>query len=196
MGRYAYGQRRRPQRRGGCTQGFFALIFVGSLGLLVYIFAVRPLITRAVAESIAGAPVGGAQTDAIAEQAGAAIPDAVAALPSGEIVVSEAEVNSFLAARPDALAPLDAASMRFTGGRAVADLSAYGLSSTASVNFAARDGRLLVIDPRIDGPLSVAISADQLADTLAERLNAALVAQNRRIEAVRVEEGQIVLVTS
>lgn len=200
MGRYAYRDRRRERAQGGCMRAFFALVFVGCLAVLVYTFAIRPALTRAVADAIAGPvptlmPQGQAGT-AVAAQAGAVIPDAVAALPPGEIVVSEADVNGFLAARPDAIAPLDSATMRFTGGLAVAEIAAYGMSSTASVGLTAQDGKLLVTSTRIDGPLALVISGDELAQTLADRLNAELATQNRRIEAVRVEEGQIVLITS
>lgn len=217
MGRYAYseGRGRRRRGRGGCLQAFIALAFLGCLAVLVYALALRPLLTRAVADGLAGGPVptlmpagapvptllpaGAAPGDpgaAAVEQAGAALPAAVAALPAGEIVVSEADVNGFLAARPEAIAPLDTVSLRFTPAGVVAQIGAYGLSSQASVGLAAEGGQLVVTGVTVDAPLSYVLSGPDLAAALAARLNAELAAQGRRVEDLRVEDGQMVIVTS
>ena len=207
MGRNAFRERRQRRGRGGCLNAFLALVFVGCLMVLVYTVALRPMLTRAVAEQITGGPLptlmpqgeAGGQGDAgaaVLEQAGAVLPDAVAALPAGELVVSEADVNGFLAARPDAIAPLDSATVSFTGGRAVAQIRAFGLRSSASVGLAAQDGRLVVTEVRVQPPLSLVVSGPELASALADGLNAELATQGRRIEDVRIEEGQLVLVTS
>ena len=213
MGRYAFRERRQRRGRGGCLNAFLALVFVGALLVLVYTVALRPMLTRAVAEQITGGPLPtlmpqseaggqsapGGQSEAgaaVLEQAGAVLPDAVAALPAGELVVSEADVNGFLAAHPDAIAPLDSATVSFTGGRAVAQIRAFGLRSSASVSLAAQDGRLVVTEVRVQPPLSLVVSGPELASALADGLNAELATQGRRIEDVRIEEGQLVLVTS
>ncbi len=207
MGRNTFRERRQRRGRGGCLNAFLALVFVGCLMVLVYTVALRPMLTRAVAEQITGGPLPtlmpqsapGGQGDAgaaVLEQAGAVLPDAVAALPAGELVVSEADVNGFLAANPDAIAPLDSATVSFTGGRAVAQIRAFGMRSSASVALAAQDGRLVVTEVRVQPPLSLVVSGPELASALADGLNAELATQGRRIEDVRIEEGQLVLVTS
>jgi hypothetical protein len=120
----------------------------------------------------------------------------VAALPPGELVVTEEEVNGYIAANPEALAPLDSASLRFVQGQAVVAVSAYGMHSIATVSLAAQGGRLVVTQAAIDNPLGLLISGDDLARPLADRLNAELVAQGRTVEELRIEEGQLVLITS
>jgi hypothetical protein len=205
MGRYAYRQQRSERGRPGCRNALFALIFVGCLAVLVYAFAVRPLLTRAVADELAGAPVPTlipAQpvqpqaATAVAGQADAVLPTALAALPAGELVVTEDEVNSFIASRPDAIQPLDSLSLRFTPGNVVAQISAYGVSSGATIGLAAQDGQVVVTSATVDAPLSYVLSGPDLARALADRLNAELTAQNRRVDDLRVEEGRLVLVTS
>ncbi len=208
MGRYAYRERRRGRRRGGLAGALLAVLFVAALCALIYALAIRPAVSRQVAEQIGGGPVPtlmpqgpapAAQSGlgaAVEEQAGAALPGAVAALPPGELVVSEEEVNGYIAANPQALAPLERASVSFTGGQAVAEIGAYGLSSTAAVGLAAQDGRVVVTSANISGPLAMVLSGDDLARSLADRLNAELSAQGRSVEELRVEEGQLVLVTN
>lgn len=200
MGRYAYSRRRERRRQPGCLAALFALLLLGGLAVLVYMLAGRPTLSRAVADEIVGGPVptlmpAGQAEAQVVEQAGAVLPTAVAALPSGALVVSDADINGFLASRPEAIAPLEQVSLQFTGGKARAQLTAYGVSSVATVGLAAEGGRVVVTDASVDAPLSYVLSGPELAATLAERLNAELAAQGRTVDELRIEEGQIVLVT-
>lgn len=195
--RYSRTPSRRPREGRGCLGalawfGVIVLMLLAGYGLLA-----RPAISAYIGERAAerfGAPSGGPGGQ-IAEQAGAVLPGAVAALPPGELVLTEQDANAFVAASPAALAPLERVQLRFTGGRAIADVGAYGLSGVASAGFAAQDGRLIVVDPQLDGPLGLALSGSELAGALADRLNAELAAQGRSVSDVRVEEGRLVLVT-
>ncbi|MGB9632694.1 MAG: hypothetical protein ACPL8I_05170 [Chloroflexaceae bacterium] len=181
--------------RRGCLRGCAALLFVAALLLLVYTFGLRPMLSRAVADQIAplsaatAVAAGGGRLDGL-------LPGAIAALPPGEVVLTEERANDFLAARPDAIAPLEAARLSFNDGRASATISAYGVSSAASVTLAADQGRLVVTSARLEPPLAYVLSADELACLLVERLNAELTAQGRRIDEVRIEQGRLILITS
>lgn len=181
--------------RRGCLRGCAALLFVAALLFLVYTFGLRPMLSRAVADQIAPLPA----ATAVAASGGRLdelLPGAIAALPPGEVVLTEERANDFLAARPDAIAPLEAARLSFDDGRAIATISAYGVSSAASVTLAADQGRLVVTSARLEPPLAYVLSADELARLLAERLNAELTAQGRRIDEVRIEQGRLILMTS
>lgn len=213
MGRYAYRPPpRRPREGRGCLPTLAALIAAAAVLVLVYAFAIRPMVSRRVADRIAGPaapvptlmatgapaapPAAGQAGPQVVEQAGAVMPTAVAALPPGQVVVSDADINGMIAARPDAIAPLEGASVTFTGGLATARISAYGLSSSATLGLAAQDGRVVVTSAQLDAPLSYVISGPEVAAALADRLNAELAAQGRRVDELRIEEGRLVLVTS
>ncbi|MCS6881362.1 MAG: hypothetical protein RMK84_10325 [Oscillochloridaceae bacterium] len=193
---------RRPQAarvagaRRGCLRGSAALLFIAALLLLVYAFGLRPMLSRAVADRIAPLPVATAMAADGGGRVDGLLPTAIAALPPGEVVLTEERANEFLAARPDALAPLEAARLSFSEGRASAAIRAYGVVSVASVSLAAEQGRLVVTGARLEPPLAYVLSANELARLLAERLNAELTAQGRRIDVVRIEEGRLILVTS
>jgi hypothetical protein len=206
MGRSTYSQRRRE--RGGCGGALIAIALIALVGGLIYAFALRPMLSRAVGEQIGGGPVPtlmpqgsqptsqGGLAPNLEAQADAVLPSAVAALPPGELVVSDADVNDFIAANPEALAPLEQATVSFTGGQAVVDMAAFGLSSSAAVQLGAEDGRIVVTSATIDGPLAMVLSSDDLAASLADKLNAEFASQGRSVEDVRIEEGQMVLVTN
>jgi hypothetical protein len=179
----------------GCLGSLFMLI---ALAVVLYAFLGRAQVSRLLGEQVseqlgqfAGASAGLAPVEGQAE---ALLPTAVAALPSGEIVITEEQINSTIGANPAALAPLEQVQVRFTGGRAEAALEAYGTASTMRAGLAAQGGRIVVVDPVIDGPLNLALSAEELARTVEERINGELALQERAIQEVRIEEGQIVVV--
>lgn len=191
---------RRPRDSGRGCLGALAWFGVILLALIAfYGLLARPQISAYLGEQAAtmlGGPAPATTTNPeIPPQAGSALSGAVAALPNGELVITEADVNGYIAANPQALAPIDSASLRFTGGQALVDLRAYGISGTASAGLDAQDGRIVVVNPQLDGPLGLALSGQEIAAAITNRLNAELASQGRRVESLRVEEGRLVLIT-
>lgn len=197
-------RRRRPEprrrnRRLGCL---VALIWI-VLGLVLgYQYVLRPRVSAIVGREIGrqigaapGAAAPGAADPAgqIAEGAGSALPTAVAALPSGELRISEEEANAYIAANPDAIGPLDSVRLRFTPGLVEADLSALGQTSTASTGLALQAGRIIAVNPQLDGPLGALITIEDLLEPLQQQLNDELAAAGRRVTDIRVEQGALVL---
>lgn len=201
MERRAYARtvrRRRPAGPGCMIQ--LARIGVALVVIVVlYGLVARPRLGALVGElaldqipAPAGQPA--APGDPLAGASGA-LPAIVAALPPGELVVSEADANAFLAAEIAQLGAVEGVSLRFVAGRAEADVRAYGLSGTLSTGLAAEGGRVVPLSPQLGGTLGLAISGASLATTFADRLNAELERQGRAVDAVRIEAGRVVLVT-
>ncbi|NNJ12414.1 hypothetical protein EKD04_018975 [Chloroflexales bacterium ZM16-3] len=185
----------RPVRRRSCLGQIVAFGVALLVIIALYGALARPAISSLIGSQISQRLGPTAQAGAAIEQASAALPGVVAALPPGQIVVGQDQANAFLDDHQDDYAPIDQISVRFTRGQAVADLSALGLAGVASSGLAAVDGRVALRDPQLDGALGLAISSADLLAPLAERLNAELDRQGKYVEDIQIQEGQIVIVT-
>jgi hypothetical protein len=56
-----------------------------------------------------------------------------------------------------------------------------------------QDGRVVVTNPQLDGPLGGYFAIDDLAGSLERQINDELLAQGRTLRDVRIEQGSIVL---
>lgn len=197
-----YSSRRQPpprKRRGlGCLTSVVLLVWLLVALVLVYNNFLRPQISQMIGDQIVDrvdppAPGNGpgGVTDELSQEANEALPAVIAALPSGEVRISEQQANEFLAAR--GLGPIDTANVRFLPGQIVIEMSAFGISSTAHSGLAVQNGRVITVDPQIDGPLGQLISLKDLAASVEQQLNDQLAIQDRRISEVRVEEGEMIV---
>jgi hypothetical protein len=191
--------RRRSQRRsrrdGGCFGRLLALTAFAVILVALYVGFVRPQIGNFIGGQLGQRLVGGSggvQTQ-VEQQLAEGVPGIIAALPSGELPVSEQDANAYIAANPQALEPLESATVQFTPGQVSANIQAFGTSSRASAQMSAQDGQLVLTNPQIDGPLNAVVSANSLADSLESQINAELAAQGRVVRDVRIEQGQVVL---
>lgn len=193
---YRQERYRRRRRGNGCLLTLVIVVWGLLIAGLLYYFLLRPQVSRFLGSQIGDqlrSNVGG-QLEQQAEQgAASSLPTAIAALPSGEVRVTEAQANQFLAARADELKPLDSVTVRFVPGQIQADLKALGTTSTATLGLAVQDGRIIAVDPQLDGPLGQAVSLPSLTSSLERQLNDQLAIQGRTITAVRVEQGAIVI---
>jgi hypothetical protein len=195
---YRY-ERRQPERRRsrvGCLAWLVALVWIVLLGLLAYRYWARPQVSSYIGSQIAeqlGAPGGGPEGQQVQERAQQALPTVVAALPSGELRISEAEANAYFAAHADAFKPVESITVRFVPGEVQADIRALGAVSTARLGLVAQNGRIVAQNPRIDGPLDQVVSLPDLTAALEREFNDQLTAQGRRATNVRVEQGELVI---
>lgn len=196
----------RRRRRLGCLSCLVAIVWIVLLGGLAYNFLLR----RQVSEYI-GQLMGQQLRSSIAEQADAPpaqqspeqqqlqqgaqeiLPTAVAALPSGELRLTEAEANNYLLTYADRLKPIDAATIRFVPGEIQISLQALRTTSTARMSLAAQNGRLIAVDPQIDGILGRLIALDDLVQPLVRQFNDQMALQNRRVTDVRIEQGELIV---
>jgi hypothetical protein len=202
----SYRNERRPDRRrrnrNGCLALLVALVWIILLAVIGYRYWLRPQISqyvgRQIAEQVgaAGAAQAGATTlpqQQIEQGAAQALPTALAALPSGELRVTDAQANAYLAERASSLKPIESATVRFVPDQVQVDLRAAGFSSTARMGVGVQNGRIIAVDPQLDGPLGQVIALPDLTRALGQQLNDQLAAQGRRVTAARIEQGVMVV---
>lgn len=192
---YRYERRvERRRSRVGCLAWLVAIIWILLLALLAYRFLLRPQVSQYIGSQI-GEQIGGAPTpqDGAPGGLGGALPTAIAALPSGELHVTEAQANDYIAAHAGSLGPIQSARVSFVPGEVRADIQAMGTTSRAHTRLAAQNGRIIAVDPQIDGVLGQFISASDLVGTLERQVNDQLAAQGRRATDVRVEQGELIV---
>ena len=173
-----------------------ALIWIVLLAVLAYRFWLRPQVSQYVGQQIGSQllePAGGQANQQIEQGAAAALPTAIAALPSGEVRVTEAQANDYFAARAGSLGRIDSVRVRFVPNEVQADIGALGTTSTARMGLAVQNGRIIAVNPRLDGPLGQVIALDQLTPSLENQLNDQLAIQGRRITDVRIGQGELVV---
>ena len=83
--------------------------------------------------------------------------------------------------------------MRFVPDKVQADLRALGTTSTARMGLAVQNGRIIAVNPRLDGPLGQVIALGDLTSSLERQLNDQLATQGRRVTDVRVNQGELVI---
>jgi hypothetical protein len=190
----------RRRGRGGCLAWLVALVWILLLVVLAYRFLFQQQISQyigqRIGEQLRGS--GEAQPGPIGEQieqgAQAGLPTAIAALPSGELRLTEAEANNYLTANAESLRPIESATVRFIPGEVQADVRAMSTTSTIRTGLAVRDGRIIAVEPRIEGLLGQLISADELTRSLEQQINDQLAVQGRRVTDVRIEQGAVIVV--
>ncbi len=189
----------RKRGRGGCLAWLVALVWILLLVVLAYRFLFQQQVSQYIGQRIGEQLRGGeAQSGPIGEQieqgVQAGLPTALAGLPSGELRLTEAEANEYLAANAELLRPIQSATVRFVPGEVQADVRAMSTTSTIRTGLAVRDGRIIAVEPRIEGLLGQLISADELTRSLEQQINDQLAVQGRRVTDVRIEQGQVVVV--
>ncbi len=61
------------------------------------------------------------------------------------------------------------------------------------MGLAVQNNRIIAVNPQLDGPLEQFIALPELTRSLEKQLNDQLALQGRKITAVRVEQGAIVI---
>lgn len=191
---YRYDQRTDRRRRGWgftCLVTLVILVFLLLALALGVLYFIKPQVSEQAGVML------GTQVDQIIDQR---LDEQFGGLegqvPPGyadTLIITDAEINDYIAQHPEEIDPLDQASVRFLAGEMQASASAYSLSGTAFAGLAASDGRLVLVSPRIEGSLGLVLDADQLATSLQSSLNSRLAENNLRVTAVTLAEGQLIL---
>jgi hypothetical protein len=184
------------------------MVVLGVLALLLfegYMHLARPSLSSFLGEQVAvrlglpanpagtGQPGGGALEEQIVGQAQQSLPTAIAALPNGELRITDAQANAYLAANMEALDPIEGLQVQFVPGQVRADVRVFGLASQITAGLAVQDGQATLVDPQIDGPLGALVSIEEIVRPLEREINSLLRSQGQRLEAGRLEQGAIVV---
>ena len=119
------------------------------------------------------------------------IAGAVAALPAGEFTVTEAQANAYIAPKLPSLKPVDRLTVRFVPGEVQLQIGAYGLSSTAHIGLAVQQGKVLAVNPQLDGPLAGLIDLNDFIGPVQQAINDQLGAQGRSVRSITIGNGVI-----
>ena len=155
---------------------------------------VRPYIGRAIAAHIR-LPV--ASTPVSSGQAAAPTPDAAGGLiPSvpanaAQVVITEDELNSSIATHASEIRPLDSATVRITPTEVAVDMSAYGVSGTYHGQVVVQNGKAVLTNGRIDGPLGWVVSPGPIESALNDQIAASLDASGVSVTSVALQQGQM-----
>ncbi len=198
---------RRPVRRRRRSSCLWNAVVLGVLALLLfegYIHLARPSLSSFLGEQVAvrlGMPAdsagtsepGGALEEQIVGQARQSLPTAIAALPSGELRVTDAQANAFLAANREALDPIQEVQVQFVPGQVRADVRVFGMVSQMTAGLTVQNGQARLLDPQIDGPLGALVSLEEIVRPLEREINSLLLSQGQRLQSGRIEQGAVIV---
>lgn len=199
----SYRQERRRSRRIGCLASLVAMVWVVLLAVIIYQYFLRDAVSQLVGEQIteriqdevpAAVDIPNVPSEEqIQEGAQQVLPTAIAALPAGEIRISEDQANTYITNQVNIPQPIEDVTIRFLPGQIQAEVQAIGTTSTATMGMVVQNGQLVALDPQIDGILSQFISASDLIQPIEQQINAELASQNRTITNIQIEQGEIIV---
>jgi hypothetical protein len=184
-----------------------ALVWIVLLGVLAYQYYLRPQISQALGEQIAGQlgptvppllsngeiqPGGSGSGGGLPVAASGPIADAVAALPVGELNVTDDQINEYLATNIAMIQPAERMTVLLRNGEIEAQVRIYGVDGVARTGLAVQNGKVVTVDPRIEGALGNLISAKDLFGVLEQQINAQLDAQGRQINELQIGDGVLI----
>jgi hypothetical protein len=175
---------RGPTEASGVLLGAFALLLI--LGVVVALgwFAGLPIARDQLHTQV---------TEAVSRQVASL--DTVGATSTGEIVITEKDFNDSLRAHEKAYEPLKNATVQIDDGQIAITVDAYGTSSTYTADAKIEKGKLVLVDPTVDGPAGQVLSADELAEIIEGQFNSLMRRFDRTPTAIRLRDGSISIAT-
>jgi hypothetical protein len=178
-----------PDRRGAtsCLTTLVVLLALSVAMIIGLIVATNMFVRPRVAEAVSSHIGAGIETT-VRNQIVAELGN----LPTGELTISEAEINQRIAERGN-LGPVDDLSISINPGGIAADLQAYGLNGAYSADVGLVDGRITLSNSTISGPLQYVVSEADVAQITSEAINRALAEAGYQVEAVTLHDGVLIL---
>jgi hypothetical protein len=114
---------------------------------------------------------------------------------SGQVIVTEAEINRNVQSYQGALGPLKNPRVTIGDDTISVRFDLYGTTTTYQGGLAVRGGKITVTDPQVSGPAGALLSANDLAEILQKQLASLLARSGVRPTAVHIQTGRIVVAT-
>jgi hypothetical protein len=115
--------------------------------------------------------------------------DDLPVLPSGELVLTEADLNAHLRDHAGDFAPLGDPQIAITRDGLRLAFSLYGTDNAFAGRPAVRDNRLVVLDGALDGPVARILTAADAAALVEEQFALLLARADLRPTAVSLRDG-------
>lgn len=178
----AYRGRRGP---GGCFLGFIAFLIIAALAAFFTWTVLKPGIS-----------------DRVQKELDRGISTQVAAIDipelqnSGQIVLTEEEINRDIASYSAAYDPIKNVQVTMQPGELKVSFELYGVSSNYRGDLDIENGRIVVVDPKVSGPAGQLLDSRDVAELLEAQLAVLMDRANVEPTSVRLENGQLTVTTA
>ena len=179
-----------PARRNrrGCLLGLLAFLLIAGLAAVYGWFGVaRPYLRDVARDEL---------STGVAAEIRAIEPADLPLLPSGELTLTEAEIDAHLREHAGAYGPLDDLDVEISPTGLRVRFSVFGATSTYSGRPEIQDGALVVADGDLSGPAAQILGPADVAPIVESQLAALLTRSNRRPTAVSLADGALTVTTA
>ena len=176
------------ERPEGGPPGWF-LGLVGILLIAMVAFAALALIVRPVVSDQVGSAAGDAISTSLARAT--VIPD----VSAGTVVVTEQEISRAIRANRDDLQPVENLRVQIRRTGIEATFSVYGVSGSLTGSVQVQNGRIVIVDPHLNGAVGRMIAVDHIARDAERAINDLLARNNLRATAVTLSDDTMTITT-
>jgi hypothetical protein len=114
---------------------------------------------------------------------------------TGEIVVTQKQINDSLKLHKQSYEPLKNPKVVISNGRITVSVDAYGTTSTYTGGAKITNGKLDITNPQVSGPAGQVLSAEKLSTLVENQFNALMTRFHRVPTAISLRNGSISVAT-
>lgn len=166
----------------GVLLGCLAILLIAAVGALLSWGAVRSFVSDRIEHELS---VG------IGNQLRGAGP--ITPAQSGRLRLTEERLNTHLDRTADSYQPIANPSVSIQPGQVAIAFELYGVSSTYRCGLAVQNGRIVVVDPSVGGPLGRIVDAEDLGDVFEAEVAELFRRSGLEPTAISVRDGSIVV---
>jgi hypothetical protein len=115
---------------------------------------------------------------------------------AGTVVVTEAEIRTMLKARAQSLKPISDPSVQLSSKGFTITFSVYGYNGTLTGKLAVENGRIVIVDPKLDGLADRVLDMNAIAGDIEAQLNSLLDRNNLTAVSIQSADDSITVKTA